>query len=171
MLRQDRKLFHTNDLALLWQISNKNTLYTTIKRYVKKGVLIPIHKGFYSTQDLKNIDPVVLGIGYLHQYAYLSTETILFKKGIINQEVFCVTLISNISRKFSIGSHSYKVRQLRDEFLYQTTGVFVKNGYNQASPERAAADLLYFDSNYHFDGEKLIDWDKVRFIQKKVGFK
>ena len=34
LLKQDQKVFHTQDLALLWGIINKNTLYTTIKRYL-----------------------------------------------------------------------------------------------------------------------------------------
>ena len=30
-------IFRDIDLAVLWRISNKNTLYTTIKRYTKGG--------------------------------------------------------------------------------------------------------------------------------------
>jgi len=38
LIKLDRKIFHSNDLAIAWGISNKNTLYTTIKRYVQKGI-------------------------------------------------------------------------------------------------------------------------------------
>jgi len=48
LLAAKQEVFHTNDLALLWDIRNRNTLYTTIKRYVAKGTLIPIHKGLYA---------------------------------------------------------------------------------------------------------------------------
>lgn len=171
LLKQERKLFHTNDLALIWQINNKNTLYTTIKRYLKKEVLIPIHKGFYSTIDPNKINPIELGIGFLHQYAYLSTESVLVKNGIISQNIPHLTLVSGVSKKFELFNRSYIVRQMRPEFLYQTIGITKENNYQKAEVERAVADLLYFNPHYHLDGKKLVDWKKVRFIQKKVGFK
>ena len=83
LLKLDQKLVHTRDLALLWSISNPNTLYTTIKRYVQKGVLLPVHKGLYSTVPLTHIDPVRVGIAILHTYAYISCETVLAQAGII----------------------------------------------------------------------------------------
>lgn len=52
LLRSSQNLFHTQDLALLWAVENRNTLYTTIKRYVKKGTLIKITKGLYSKKPL-----------------------------------------------------------------------------------------------------------------------
>jgi len=171
LLGQSQKLFHTNDLALLWGINNKNTLYTTIKRYVKKKILIPIHKGFYATLEADKIDPLKLGIAFLHQFAYLSTETVLVKEGIIFQNIPCLTLVSAVSKQFKIGDNLYKVRQMKDEFLYQDAGIVIKNGLRQAGVERAVADLLYFNPNYHFDGAKFVDWDRVKKIQQKVGFK
>lgn len=171
LLKQEKKIFHTHDLAILWGITNRNTLYTTIKRYVKKGILLPIHKGFYVTVELERLDPVELGIGYLHQYAYLSTESVLVKEGIITQEIGYITLVSSTSRKFQIANYSYLVRQMKENFLYQSIGIVLKNGYQTATRERAVADLLYFNPHYHLDGRQLIDWEKVNFIQKEVGFK
>ena len=55
LLKLNRDLYHTGDLGVLWEITNKNTLYTTIKRYVQKGILIPIHKGLYATKPLDKI--------------------------------------------------------------------------------------------------------------------
>src|SRR3989337_2417083 len=49
LIKSGENLFHTNDLALLWQTANRNTLYTTIKRYTDKGILIPVQKGLYFT--------------------------------------------------------------------------------------------------------------------------
>jgi len=168
LLKQKQKLFHTNDLALLWKINNPNTLYTTIKRYVKKGVLIRIHKGFYSVLPLKNIDPIKLGISYLHTYAYLSAESVLVAEGIIFQASEYITLISSLSKKFTINSHSYLVRQMKPNFLYQTAGIENKEAVKIASLERAVADILYFNPRFHFDNPKTINWQKVRKIQKEV---
>lgn len=171
LLKQDKNLFHTPDLGLIWGVSNKNTLYTTIKRYVKKGILISVHKGFYSTKSLEKIDPIALGIGFLHQYAYLSTESVLVEAGVINQEINYLTLVSAVSKKFVLGGNAYLVRKMQDRFLYQTIGMEEGGGYKKASLEKAVVDLLYFNPHYHFDNKNLVDWQKVKFIQKKVGFK
>ena len=171
LLKQPRKLFHINDLSLLWNISNKNTLHTTIKRYVKKGILLRIHKGFYSTVPIDDLDPVQLGISFIHDYAYLSTETVLARHGVISQPVDYITLISSVSKKFSIKDCSYISRRLKNKYLYNNAGIIEKNNIKQACLGRAVADILYYNPNYHFDVPNLIDWNKVRRIQEIIGFK
>jgi len=49
-------------------------------------------------------------------------------------------------------------------------GIIAKNGVNYATLERAVADMLYFSGNYHFDVPNLIDWAKVKEIQKQIGY-
>lgn len=76
-IKLDRKIYYTNDLAILWDMANRNTLYTTIKRYVQKRVLIPICKGLYSTIPLHQLNPFELDKAIIHRYTYLSTESVL----------------------------------------------------------------------------------------------
>lgn len=171
MLKLDQRLFHTRDLALLWKITNKNTLYTTIKRYLKKGILIPIHKGFYSTVPLKQIDPVRLGIGYLHDFAYLSLEAVLVKNGLIFQHSNYITLISSRSARFTVGTYNYLVKKLDEKYLYNRAGIIEEKEIYLATSERAVADTLYFNPRYYFDSKNKIDWKKVKAIQKEVGYR
>jgi len=170
LLKLKEKLFHTNDLALLWGITNKNTLYTTIKRYLQKGILISVHKGFYSTISIDQIDPFKLAISHLHRFAYVSCETVLIREGIIFQKENYLTLISSISKKFSIAGHTYLVRQLKDNYLYHGRGIDNINTVMTANVERSIADLLYFNPEFYFDNKKKIDWKKVREIQKDIGY-
>lgn len=170
LLKEKNTLFHTQDLAVLWGITNRNTLYTTIKRYVKKGIFVPIYKGFYTTVDLEQLDPVSLGMRALRGYAYLSTETVLGRAGVIFQLSPHITLISSVSKTISIGDQSYQVRSMRDEFLYNDRGIRIENEIPIASPERAMADLLYFNPSYYFDNLKALDIQKMRSIQKEVGY-
>src|SRR3990167_5365018 len=128
LLKQDRQLFHTTDLALLWEMDNKNTLYTTIKRYVQKGILIPIHKGFYSTVPTDHIDPIEVGIGALHRFAYVSCESILVEAGIIFQKDQYISLISDVSRTFSIGENRYRVRKIKQSILFNDCEIINKSG-------------------------------------------
>ena len=170
LLKQKRTLFHTNDLALLWNITNKNTLYTTIKRYIKDGTLIAIYKGFYSTIPLARQNQIELGMSSLHTFAYVSTETILAREGIINQSPSAMTFISSVSKTFSLGKYMYRARQMKESLLYNDAGLIQKEQYKEATIERAIADMLYFDKAYYFDNKQLVNWEKVRDIQKEAGF-
>jgi len=116
------------------------------------------------------LDPFKLAIGYLHHFAYISCETILIREGIIFQKENYLTLVSGVSKKFTISNHSYLVRRLKDDYLYNDCGIDNVNGVMIANAERAIADLLYFNKNYYFDNKKKIDWKKVKKIQKEVGY-
>lgn len=170
LLKAGRKLWHTQDLALLWGVINRNTLYTTVKRYVDKGILIPIHKGLYSTLPLSDLDPVEVGLAIWHRYAYVSCETILARCGLIFQAVYPVTLVSSQPGKFAVGGQQFLVRQMVGPCLFQTAGIGQKGSVFEADCDRAAADMLYFDPKYHFDGAGQIDWQRIRQIQKEVGY-
>lgn len=170
LLKADRKIYHSNDLAILWEISNKNTLYTTIKRYVQKGIFIPIYKGLYSTVPLAQLDPLDLGRAVVHRYTYLTTESVLSQEGIISQATYAFTFVSSLSKKIKVGNVNFLFRKLKDEYLYNPTGILNKDGNFVATTERAVADMLYFNPKYHFDLSSSIDFDKVKHIQKEVGY-
>lgn len=168
LARLGEQVFHTQDLANLWGIGNKNTLYTTLKRYTKAGLIFRVYKGLYSIKPVDKVDPYLLGVKALHKFAYISTETILSKAGIILQDIQYITIISSESKKFSIGDINYRSRQLDDKFLFQTNGIDIKGGVNIATTDRAVADLLYFQPSFYFDNPNQIDWSGVRKIQKEV---
>ena len=170
LLKQDRKIYHSNDLAVLWGIANRNTLYTTVKRYVQKGVLIPIYKGLYSTVPLQQLDPLELGKAIIHRYTYLSTETVLAQAGVIVQATYAYTFISSLSKKVAVGSRSFLFRKLKDEYLYHPAGILNQNGIFVATTERAVADMLYYNPNYHFDIPESVDFDQVKVLQKEIGY-
>ena len=170
LTRIDRKLFHTNDLALLWGITNKHNLYMTITRYIDKGVLFPIYKGLYSTVPISTLDPLELGKAIVHRYTYLTTESVLAQAGIIAQITYSYTFVSDISKKAAVGSLTFLFRQLKDEYLHNPIGVINQKGVFMATPERATADMLYFNPHYHFDAPDSLDMDIVKSIQKEIGY-
>lgn len=170
ILKLDRKIYHTNDLAVLWGIANKNTLYTTIKRYVQKGILIPIYKGLYSTVPLSQLNPLDLGKAIIHRFTYLSTESVLAQAGVITQATYAYTFVSDLPKRAMVGSMRFLFRKLKVDYLYNPLGIVDQNGIFLATPERAAADMLYFNPKYHFDIPEVIDFDQVRLIQKEIGY-
>ncbi len=166
LIEDGRDLYRTQDLAVLWNIENENTLYTTIKRYIKRGLLNKIYKGFYSIKEINKISPVVLGLTGLNRYGYLSTESVLLKNGIIFQDIKYITIVSNISKRFKINNYNFLVRKMKEDYLYNNIGVINK----EATLERAVADILYFNPNYHFDAKDIIDFKKVKEIKNKIGY-
>lgn len=171
LLKLDRRLYHSNDLAILWGVTNKNTLYTTIKRYVKKGVLIPVFKGLYATVPIAQLNPLELGQAIIHRFAYLTTESVLARQGIIAQATYQYTFVSSISKKVTVGGMTFLYRKLQDTYLNNPAGIDSNDGTFVATVERAIADMLYFNPNYHFDLSESIDFEKVKKIQKEVGYK
>lgn len=168
LLKQKEKIFHTRDLAVLWGISNNNTLYTTIKRYCKNGVLYGIFKGLYSVIPPQEIDPIVLGLKAIHGFAYVSMETVLQQYGIINQVIPVISFVGEKSKTFEVLSHQYKSRQMKEEYLYNPAGIEEKGNVKMATPIRAIADMLYFNSQAAFD--KAVDWMAVKKMQKSIGY-
>lgn len=152
LLKQPQKIYHTDDLRILWDIINPNTLHQTISRLVKRGVLIKIYKGLYSTIPISDLDPIELGSRLINRFCYLTTETVLAQKGIINQSPNKITFVSNISKKITISNNTYLYRQLNDKYLYDSSGISPQsNGVLVASVDRAKSDMLYFQSHYYFD--------------------
>lgn len=165
-------LFRDGDLAVLWRITNKNTLYTTIKRYVQAGLLERIKHGIYSLQGFDSINPDVLGAKIIHGHCYVSTETVLEREGLLKPRVQSITFVGSSSRKFGVRDRSFSLRKMKDEFLHNTLDISGKGGVNYASVSRAVADLLYFNPRYYFDkgSKSSIDWKKVNEIQKVIGY-
>ena len=170
LLKQEKKTFHASDLALLWEINNKATLNMTLKRFVDRGILKRIHKGFYATTEIDNLDPLDLGFSYLNTFSYVSLETVLAQKGVIFQDIKYITFVSSKSKTFEINGVFYKSRQLKDKFLNNTSGISKVGNHFEASLERAVADILYYNPLYYFDNPKAIEFEKVKNLQKEIGY-
>ena len=169
LLSQERKIFHTADLALLWGVENGNTLRTTISRYLKSGTLMGLQKGLYSTVEPIRLDPIELARAMIHSMSYLSCESILVEQGVIHQVLGVMTFVGQRSQNFVLPGHNLqvKVRQLAPRFLYNPLGVMD----GRADTERALADLLYYNPLYHPDSPGQINQDRLLHYQKLLGYK
>jgi len=161
-------LFHTTDLAVLFGISNLNTLRVTLHRLTDAGILYRIQRGLYSILPPEQIDPLLLGAGFLHRFCILTAESVLRDEGYILQSSDTITFASSVSRRFSLLGHRYICRRLHPRFLHNHIGIAEDNGIFRATAERAIADLLYIDPWYHFDHP--VDWKAVQTMQKNIGY-
>ena len=168
LARLEEQIFHIDDLARIWGVSNQATLRVAVKRYVDAGLIYRLYRGLYSLKKLNDLDPRLLGAKAINKYCYLSGETILAQQGIIFQQINYFTFIGTGTKRFKIGDYNYYCRQLKDAFLYNDTGVDKNGPLNIASPSRAVADKLHFNPAYHFDNLAAIDWLEGKKIQQAV---
>lgn len=151
LLEQDRRIFRTSDLAVLWQISNKNTLLTTIKRYVKNKIFYRLAVGIYSTIPPTKLHPYEIGCAVAGPLSYISTESVLAQEGIITQQPAKITLVGKKGLEFEIAGQQYFCRYLNPNYLVNRLGITDNGRFSIAAPSRAVADLQHFHPRYHFD--------------------
>lgn len=151
LFQSGQKLFHTQDLGVLWGINNKNTLYITVNRFIKRKILYKVIKGLYSIVPVDEIDRYQLGAWLLHKYSYLSCESVLFDEGVIFQVPSSITYVSSISKKIKLVGTYYSYRKMKKEKLFDSSGIIKKDGYYMATTERAISDMRYFNPKYYFD--------------------
>jgi predicted transcriptional regulator of viral defense system len=159
-----KTVFTTADLAILWQIEDKNVLWVTIARTIKKRYLYSIQRGVYGVTD-KEVSVFELA-GKLKRHSYISFETVLAQAGIIFQWHNEITSASNrfLAIKNNYGNFSY--RKLPDSALTNNMGIINKGTYFIASPERALCDKLYKDGLSYFDDLSGININAVLEISK-----
>lgn len=170
LLEQDRRIFKSTDLALLWQIGNRNTLLTTIKRYVARGILHPIKKGLYATIPIEKLDQYELGCAVCGPLSYVTTETVLQKEGLIMQNVPTITLMGSKSHKFSFNHRDYYCRYVNSRFLVNRIGIKDDIQYSIADASRALVDLRHVDPKYYVDNKLAEKKLKTSEIKERLGY-
>lgn len=169
LIKTGKIIFSIKDIAFIWKIKNKNTLYTTLKRYAKKGLIFRIRKGVYSLKPKKQLSILQIASAMISKFHYLTTETVLQKQGIIFQSSNQLTFVSTSNFKIKFDDYLIRVRKMKADFLFNPIGIKKENDILMADKERAIADILYFNKKYHFDN-KNINWRKVKHYQKLIGF-
>lgn len=162
LIETGQKVFRSGDLARIWGITSRQNLHTTLSRYTQNNSpLYSIQKGLYSVIDPEKIEKNYLISISLPFYNYVSTESVLAQAGIITQEIPYLTLVGQRSLTGEILNNHYKVRQLKNDYLFNDLGIQLTENYLRASVERAVADLLYFNPLYYLDNKGAVNWEQV----------
>lgn len=170
LARMGEIIFHARDAAIIWRITNANTLHTILSRYARAGLLFRLQNGLYSVRPPGELDPLLIGSKAIHEFCYVSTETVLSRAGIIQQQIPRITLVSSASKHFTLAGHHFRSRCLSNTYLFNETGITCDGDVRIASPVRAIADMLYFNPRYHFDASAHIDWNVVNRMQTEIGY-
>lgn len=153
-----KTVFSYDDISILLNISNRNTIKSIITRLLKSWIIKSDYKWIYS---LKKYDIYELA-SKLKKNSYISFETVLKKSWIIFQDYSnTVFLASNNTISKKINETNFKYNKIKDSILYNPLWIINKWNYMIASPERAICDRLYLSSNYYFDNIDNIDKQKI----------
>jgi len=142
--------FNKETLGRVVEIGD-NSLYSNIKRWLKKGELVQLKKGLYVTkgytqavQDRRNYGEFVANI--LKQPSYLSGEYILQKYGMLTESVFGVTSVTlKKTGRYQNVLGTYIYSNIKEK-LFTGFNITSKGGYDikEATKAKALFDFLYF---------------------------
>ncbi len=138
LLSLDKPYYTISDLEkILGQ--KRPSLYVTLNRLVKHGVLTRLRRGIYQVSlqapDLARI------ANQLVYPSYLSFESALSRFGILSQIPYTLTFATPLrSRRLTLGDTDVEFRQLKQELFF---GYQLKNGLYLAEPEKALLDQIY----------------------------
>ena len=147
-----------NDIAMLVEEPNFNSLNKRINYIVKKGKLQNLRKGIYS-KPVYSREELACRIFIP---SYISLEYVLQKAGVIFQYSTQITSVSYLSRSVEIDEGNYVFRKIKGSILVDTIGIN-RNDHNVniATTERAFLDMLYLDGNYYFDNLNPLNKDLI----------
>jgi len=128
-----------------------NSLYSNIKRWLRKGILIQLKRGLYVTKDyiltLNNNEPYLEFVANtIKTPSYISGEYVLQKYGMLTESVFSITSVSLKSTNIfqnKLGTFTYS--NIKKSLLNGFT-IIRKDGFDikQATKSKALFDYLYF---------------------------
>ena len=165
-LYQSPKTILTNkDLALIWQINDKQNLYTKTAYYVKQKALIRLTRGVFAKN--KDFNPKELATS-IYIPSYISFETVLREAGVIFQYYETIFVASKWPKTIEIDKYIITFRKLKDVVLFNSTGVINKDNYSMNRTTERAFDMIYLFPNYYFDNLRPINWENVMKLLKFI---
>jgi predicted transcriptional regulator of viral defense system len=163
LLKSPQKVFTVDDLAVLWQVSDRRKLAEVIKYYIRVKRLYKAFQGVYTLDQ--NYSELELAVNVFPP-AYISYITALGIHGISFQYYEDIHVMATASKTVQLPSGKRIVfHQLKDQILFDETGLQRQENYLIASPERTICDTLYLQPTYVFDNLRSID---INTLQKVV---
>lgn len=167
LITSGKKVFTTDDLAVIWEITDRKKLIERIKYYLRRQRLIHIYKGLYAYGEYTPVDIAqkLVPLSYLSLYTTSQMHGLTFQ---YYSTIFCISLKS---RKYDIDDQKYEYRKVKETIFYSDLGLVKENGRTIANKERTICDLLYVFPGFAFDNLKSINVEMLRKIAPIYGNK
>ena len=162
LLRSKQTVFTYRSASIILGISNSYTVKSMLYRLTKAGVLVHKYAGIWT---LPNYNAYEFAM-QIRSPCYISLETVLQQQGIIFQDYGrTITMVSDNTLVKQIDDYRYTYRKIQPAILFDPLGIIHKDIYSMATPERAAADMLYFQPDYYFDNPYGLDIAQLHRIK------
>lgn len=168
LISTGKRVFTTDDLAVLWEINDRRRLVERIKYYLRRNRLTPVHKGVYAYGDFSALEVAqkLVPLSYVSLYTAAQIHGLTFQ---YYQTVFCISLKS---KKYALGNgQAYEYHKVKESIFYNMLGLVREDGYLIAGKERTICDLLYVYPDFAFDNLKKIDTSLLQQISLIYGNK
>jgi len=155
-----KKVFTTDDLAIIWGVSDRKKLIGRIKYYLRQRRLIHIYKGLYAYGEYTPLDIAqkLVPMSYLSLYTTSQIHGLTFQ---YYSTIFCISLKS---KKYNVDGQKYEYRKVKDAIFYNDLGLMQEDGHTIANKERTICDLLYVFPGFAFDNLKSVDTEILHKI-------
>ncbi|MCL5113165.1 MAG: hypothetical protein M1554_01635 [Patescibacteria group bacterium] len=160
LITSGKKVFTTDDLAVIWEISDRKKLIGRIKHYLRQQRLIHVYKGIYAYGDYSAMDVAqkLVPMSYISLYTSSQIHGLTFQ---YYPTIFCISLKS---KKYDIDDQTYEYHKVKEAIFFNSMGLTEENGYILSNKERTVCDLLYVFPHFAFDNLRGIDTNKLREI-------
>jgi len=149
LLSTSQTVYSVDDLAVLWQISERSKLWENIKYYVRTDRLYPIQRGVYALSE--KYSPLEAAVKLVSP-AYISYTTALAFHGAYYQYSSEIHAMASISKTLILpNGQEFVYHQLKNDILLNQDGVEKVDGYWIASLERAICDTSYLIPSFPFE--------------------
>lgn len=136
--RLDKQYLTVADLEKVLALQ-RPSLYVTLHRLVRYGVLERLRRGVYQLALRPANVPRMANLLYMP--SYLSFESALARYGILSQIPYTVTFATTRrSKRMTLGTTAVEFHQLRADLFF---GYTLEQGLYLAEPEKALLDELY----------------------------
>jgi predicted transcriptional regulator of viral defense system len=160
LISSGKKVFTTDDLAIIWGVSDRKKLIGRIKYYLRQRRLIHIYKGLYAYGEYTPLDIAqkLVPMSYLSLYTTSQMHGLTFQ---YYSTIFCISLKS---KKYNVDGQKYEYRKVKDAIFYNDLGLMQEEGHTIANKERTICDLLYVFPGFAFDNLKSVDIEMLHKI-------
>lgn len=158
----NKPYFTVADLEKILEM-RRDSLYVTLNRLVKDGVLIRLRRGVYQP-EFQGLE-LERTANELYYPSYLSFESALSRYGILSQIPYTLTFATyRRSKKILLRDREVEYRQLKKEYFF---GYKLEKGLYIAEPEKAVLDQLYMISKGKASSE-ISEWSLIGLKKGKL---
>ncbi len=161
LISSGKNVFSINDIAVIWEITDRRKLIEIIKHYIRNKRLFSAHKGIYTYDekyDTYDLAQKLVPLSYISLYTALQNHGICFQH---YSSIFCVAMKSRI---YEINNQTYIYKQIKGSILFNSVGLINNGKYTIADKERTICDSIYFFPGIYFDNLRNIDTEKLKNI-------